>query len=101
MDLLEELAVKLDSAPHAVKNWKHLALVLDVSPRDIESLQGPLMLRSPSWQLIEYLSVSHPDLTVRQFKQALQMIQRNDAVATLNQYIFLKTTGNCSQWLIS
>lgn len=97
MDLLEELAVKLDSTHHAVQNWKHLALVLDVSPRDIESLQGPVILGSPSWQLIKYLSVSHPSLTVRQFKQALQTIQRNDAVATLNGYIFLKTTGNCSQ----
>lgn len=89
MDLLEELAVKLDSTHHTVQNWKHLALVLDVSPRDIESLQGPVILRSPSWQLIEYLSVSQPDLTVWQFRRELQAIKRQDAVATLDRHIFL------------
>lgn len=95
MDLLEELAVKLDSTHITVHNWKHLALVLDVPPRDIDSLQELVILPSPSWQLIEYLSARHPDLTVRQFRDALQTIKRQDAVATLDRYIF-NPTGNCS-----
>lgn len=95
MDLLEELAVKLDRTHITVHNWKHLALVLDVPRRDIESLQELVILPSPSWQLIKYLSERHPDLTVRQFRDALQTIKRQDAVATLDRYIF-NPTGNCS-----
>jgi len=86
VDLLEELAVKLDSRPITLSNWKHLAPVFDVPPRDFDS---------PSWKLIEYLSVTHPDLTVREFREALKTIKREDAVATLDRYIF-NPTGNCT-----
>ena len=100
LDLLDELAVRLDSTHnHRVKNWKHLALVLGLSPRtiaDMEWVQGPNFAPILSRGLIEYLSVVNPDLTVRRFRELLQKINRHDAVATLDRYIF-HPTGNCSQ----
>ena len=100
LDLLDELAVRLDSTHHhRVKNWKHLALVLGLSPRniaDMEWVQGPHFAPLLSGGLIEYLCVVNPGLTVRRFRELLQKIYRHDAVATLDRYIF-NPTGNCSQ----
>lgn len=95
LDLLETLAVELDSTHHhAVNNWKHLALVLGISRTDIESLRRPVI--SPSRQLIGYLIANHSELTVTQFREVLQKINRQDVVAFLDQYI-PNPTGNCSR----
>lgn len=96
MDLLEKLAVMLDSTHRYVKNWKHLALVLGISPSDIESLKRPVISPSPTWQLLEDLSVSHSNITVGQFIKVLKKAKRNDVVATLENL-----TGNCSHSLIN
>ena len=94
---MEKLAVKLDSThqPGGLKSWKHLSLDLGLSPRDIESLERPLILPSPSRQLFEYLTVTNPSITVRQLAEELQKINRHDAVAQLDRYIS-NSTGNCS-----
>lgn len=96
LDLLEKLAVMLDSTHHYVKNWKHLALVLGISSSDIESLKRPVISTSPTRQLIEHLCVSDSNTTVRQLIKVLKKDRRNDVVATLENL-----TGNCSHSLIN
>lgn len=90
LDLLETLAVKLDSTHHhSEKTWKHLAPALGMPPSDIESLERP------SVTLVRHLIESHPKLTVMQFRDVLQEMGRHDVVAILDQYIH-NPKGNCS-----
>ena len=85
-DLIDQLALSLDRKMRLIPNWKQLAQELMVHEAVISRLDQ-YSDYSPTIRLFEYLEVTQPNLTIRELRQALTEISRND----LN---LLTTKGN-------
>ena len=76
-----------------MKTWKDLAVALYVPQRDIMRMEQPTI--SATKDLLEYVAMMKPDLTLNYFKSALQEINRRDIVAFIDDY-FSTSKGNYS-----
>ena len=65
-----------------MRNWRHLASILDVDSDVITRLRkyGDF---SPTIRLFDYLTASNPDLTIKELKDILFEIGRNDLISLL------------------
>ena len=65
-----------------MRNWRHLASILDVDSDVITRLRkyGDF---SPTIRLFDYLTASNPDLTIKELKDILFKIGRNDLISLL------------------
>ena len=66
-----------------IPNWRQLATNLDVDVNVIKRL-GQYSDYSPTIRLFEFLEVTQPDLTIKQLKDALLEIRRNDLFSLLS-----------------
>ena len=80
--LIEQLALCLDREMRLIPNWRHLAADLNVDVNVIKRL-GHFSDYSPTIRLFEFLEVTQPDLTIKQLKDALLEIKRNDLFSLL------------------
>ncbi|XP_066021739.1 uncharacterized protein [Pocillopora verrucosa] len=81
--LIEQLALCLDREMRFIPNWRQLATDLDVDMNVIKRL-GQYSDYSPTIRLFEFLEVTQPDLTIKQLKDALLEIRRNDLFSLLS-----------------
>lgn len=87
----DKLSKYLDREMRVIKCWKHLAYVLCV-PSDETRKFEMYSEHSPTEDLFVYLAeVWHPDLKVKELKQKLQKIHRNDLIESLNTGLFKDT----------
>lgn len=82
-ELLEKLSKYLDHEMRVIRCWKHLAHVLGV-PSDETREFEMYSEHSPTEDLFVYLTqVWRPELEVKELKQKLQKIHRNDLIESL------------------
>ena len=65
-----------------IRNWRHLASILHVDLDVIRRL-GQYGDISPTIRLFHYLATSKPDLTIKELKDILLKIGRNDLISLL------------------
>lgn len=87
------ICVDLNSQNKALKNWRHLANALQV-PRDTYTNFKPQQPKSPTKELLDWISTSKSDLKVGQLCDALESIGRNDVVRDLRNYFEQRPAGN-------
>ena len=69
-----------------VKNWTHLASTLDV-PYDVlrEFQEDSTIRKSPTKEVIQWLTDRFPNTTLIDLVQGLRKIQRNDAIQIITK----------------
>ena len=78
-----------------VKNWTHLACKLEVPSDVLQEFSGESTAkRSPTKEVIQWLGSQFPDTTLSDFVQALEKIQRNDAIQIIIKQ-FPDAFGEC------
>ena len=83
-----------------VKNWKHLACKLEVPSDVLQELSGESTAkRSPTKEVIQWLGGRFPDTTLSDLVQALEKIQRNDAIQVITKQ-FSGVFGECKVYLV-
>lgn len=100
-ELLQTMAVELnrEDVP-GVKNWKHLACKLEVPSDVLQELSGESTAkRSPTKEVIQWLGGRFPDTTLSDLVQALEKIQRNDAIQVITKQ-FSGAFGECKVYLV-
>ena len=80
-DLLGQLALKLDRG--STRNWKHLAVQLDI-PRRVYRNFGTDQGHNSALLLLKYLPIFDPELTIAALKDVLEKLRRNDVISVLN-----------------
>ena len=75
--LLDDIALSLDGRSRVLGNWFNLAMKLDV-PREACWRFGTRSTQNPTNQLFQYLETQRPRMTLKEFKEALQSMTRND-----------------------
>ena len=86
-ELLERMADKLDREEvPGVKNWTHLACKLNV-PADVRREFGVAgqKRKSPTKEVLEWVAANFPDKTLSDVANALDKIQRNDAIQIISK----------------
>jgi len=86
-ELLQTMAVELnrEDVP-GVKNWTHLASRLEVPSDVLREFAGESTVRkSPTKEVIQWLADRFPDTTLIDLVQALEKIQRNDAIQIITK----------------
>ena len=86
-ELLQTMEVELnrEDVP-GVKNWKHLACKLKVPNDVLREFAGESTVRkSPTKEVIQWLADRFPDTTLIDLVQALEKIQRNDAIQIITK----------------
>lgn len=69
-----------------VKNWSHLACRLKVPHDVLREFQGESTVRkSPTKEVIQWLADQFPNTTLIDLVQALEKIQRNDAIQIITK----------------
>ena len=90
-EILQVVADKLNREVTAVENWENLAFKLKLPAKVIrafgESGQGR---KSPTKEVLQWLTTHFPDTTVKEVEKALDKIQRNDIKTH-----FPDTVGEC------
>ena len=81
-EFIEELCLCLDRDTRVMRNWRHLASILDVDS-DVITRLGQYGDFSPTIRLFDYLAASNPDLTIKELKDNLLKIGRNDLISLL------------------
>ena len=81
-EFIEELCLCLDRDTRVMRNWRHLASILDVDS-DVITRLGQYGDFSPTIRLFDYLAASNPDLTIKELKDNLLEIGRNDLISLL------------------
>ena len=93
-ELVETMAENLnrEEVP-GVKNWIHLASKLNV-PDDVRQELGATekKWKSPTKEVIQWVAVNLPEKTLSDVANALDMIQRNDAIQIISMQ-FPDTVG--------
>lgn len=92
-DDMTSICVDLNSQNKALKNWRHLANALEV-PRDTYACFNPQQPKSPTKELLDWISTSKSDLKVSQLCDALESIGRNDVVRDLRNYFEQRPAEN-------
>ena len=88
---MDELARRLDQPiyrgeqePTIVQHWKHLAAEFRV-PEDVETRCQTNPQSSPSKHMFEFLEAGNPNFSVKELKDGLSFISRNDLVKKMKQ----------------
>ena len=93
-ELVETMAENLnrEEVP-GVKNWIHLAIKLNV-PDDVRQEFGATeqKRKSPTKEVIQWVAVNLPEKTLSDVANALDRIQRNDAIQIISKQ-FPDTVG--------
>ena len=81
-EFMEQLSLCLDRDVRFIPNWKHLASKLEVEVDVIKRLEqyGDF---SPTFRLFYFLETSKPDLTIKELKETMLEIGRNDLLSLL------------------
>ena len=81
-EFIRKLCLCLESDMKFIRNWRHLASILHVDLDVIRRL-GQYGDISPTIRLFDYLATSKPDLTIKELKDILLKIGRNDLISLL------------------
>ena len=88
---MDELARRLDQPiyrgeqePTIVQHWKHLAAEFRV-PEDVETRCQTNPQSSPSKHMFEFLEAGNPNFSLKELKDGLSFISRNDLVKKMKQ----------------
>ena len=84
VDIIGEMASKLDLQHKGKNNWKELAAELGVPRREF-LVFGSDPDNKPTKELFEYLITRYPDLTMRDLKHKLRDLTRTDVVEVIEQ----------------
>ncbi|XP_022802850.1 uncharacterized protein LOC111340292 isoform X2 [Stylophora pistillata] len=88
-EFIEQLSLCLDRDMRLAPNWKHLASKLEVHVDIIRRLEQYSDF-SPTIRLFDFLEISKPDLTIKELKETMLEIGRNDL------FSLLTTKGDCT-----
>ena len=100
-ELSQTMAVELnrEDVP-GVKNWTHLACKLQVPNEVRREFEGESTAKkSPTKEVIQWLAGRFPDTTLIDLVQALEKIQRNDAIQIITKQ-FPDAVGECKHYLV-
>ena len=86
LDLLDKVAVRLDSETPGLKNWLHFARKFGITKNECDNLK-PKGIPSPTIKLMEHLVQVNPDLTLKQLIQTLKKMKRLDVVNALRKLL--------------
>ena len=84
VDIIGEMASKLDLQHKGKNNWKELAAELGVPRREF-LVFGSDPDNKPTKELFEYLITRYPDLTMKDLKHKLRELTRTDVVEVIEQ----------------
>ena len=86
-ELLQTMGIKLNRVDvPGVQNWTHLASRLKVPNDVLREFQGQSTERkSPTKEVIQWLADRFPNTTLIDLVQALEKIQRNDAIQIITK----------------
>ena len=93
-EFVDQLALCLDREMRLIPNWRHMASKLGVDGDIIRQLEQYTDF-SPTIRLFEFLEVTKPDLTIKQLKDALLRIRRNDLFSLLTTKGILFYRNQC------
>ena len=82
VSLLDDIALALDEQSKVLANWRSLKLKLGVPPQMLKQFERR-STQSPTYRLFEYLKVTHPQMTLKILKDALELMNRNDLLKIL------------------
>jgi len=82
VSLLDDIALTLDEQSKVLANWRSLALTLGV-PRQMLKQFERRSTQSPTYGMFEYLKVTHPQMTLKILKDALEFMNRKDLLKIL------------------
>ena len=100
-ELLQTMALELnrEDVP-GVKNWRDLASNLEVPNDVLQEFEGQQTAKkSPTKEVIQWLVGRFPDTTLTDLVQALEKIQRNDAIQIITKQ-FPDAVGECKHYLV-
>ena len=89
-ELLQTMADKLNRELPAVKNWKNLASQLEIPVdvrREFADESTGEKRKSPTKEVMEWVAARFPDTTLHDVVNALDMIERNDAVQLITKQV--------------
>jgi len=80
--LLDDLALALDERSKVLGNWSGLAIELGVPRKTFKQFERR-STQSPTGQLFEYLEGTHPQMTLKSLKDALELMNKNNLLKIL------------------
>ena len=80
--LLDEIALALDATSPVLANWYHLAIKLGVPRKDCWNFERH-SAQSPTNDLFQYLEATRPLMTLKELKETLHSMERNDLLEYL------------------
>lgn len=91
-EVLQAVATKLDQSFRGMGNWRHVAVHLGFTEKEIDDFRAELLTSdgSPCTVMLHALQEKQPKLTVAQFVRILQTrkIKRFDVVNILEPYVY-------------
>ena len=81
-DLLDKIALALDTQSLVFANWIRLAQQVGV-PRKLFKQFGRRSTQSPTFQLFQYLAATCPQMVLKPLKEALEAMKRIDLLKLL------------------
>jgi len=94
ISLLDDIALALDEQSKVWANWSSLALKLGVPRQTLKQFERR-STQSPTYRLFEYLKATHPQMTLKTLKDALESMGRKDLLRLLrDQTLPGKFTGH-------
>ena len=93
-ELLEKISQELNRDDNiSVKNYVHLARKLEVPAEILRQFADVQQCRkSPTKEVLEWVAARFPETTLSDIAQALEKIQRNDAIQIISRH-FPNTIG--------
>ena len=87
-ELLKKLALELNRKENfLVRNWTHLALIMDLPADERRALADVKQIRnSPTKEVLEWVAAKFPETALRDVAKALDEIQRDDAIQIISKY---------------
>lgn len=99
-EILQVVADKLNREVPAVENWQHLAFKLKMPANVIRAFGEPKQSRkSPTKEVMQWLSTHFPDTTLKDVEKALDKMQRHDASQIIKTH-FPDTVGECRRYRV-
>ena len=86
MSTMENVAAQLNKMSTNTNNWRHLAQEYGMSESQILRLE-PSCDSSPTKLILEHLTQTNPQMTLKDLLHALVFIQRKDAISALKKYL--------------
>ena len=84
-ELLQTVASKLNTKKVGVQSWRQLADYLEIPHDKYRDFDRTEPRKSPTTEVLQWLTAQSPDITLIDVVKALNKIQRNDAIQIIRK----------------